>query len=252
MPEFEASIKASRLKHAVSVLHRMNDESIFKVCDDEITSRVVDVANAAMVQVTIAYGDVDYIIAPEAHQVGIDLDKMLLILKRASAMEFINISEFADDTWFFKHGIHQRSMGILSPEKLRKIPDKICLKYPSAIVLSGKEFKDIMASAGDLGVKWIEFHATASVGMVFKTESNGMTPDTYEATLPADRFKSNLSSEEVVRCLYTLEFFQDIAVDLRATDEVMVQFATDLPCAIEYERDGVNVEFMVAPRIESD
>jgi len=252
MAEFEASIKASRLKHAVSVLHRVNDESIFKVCNDEITSRVVDVANAVMVQVTIAYGDVDCIIAPEAHNVGIDLDKMISILTRASAMEFINISEFADDTWFFEHGIHRRSMGLLSPEKLRKIPYKPCFAYPTAIVVSGREFKDIMASAGDMGVNWIKFYATASGDMVFKTESNDMTPDTYTATLPADRFKLNQPSEEVVKSLYTLEFFQDVAADLRANDEIMIQFATDLPCEIEYERDGVNVKFIVAPRIESD
>ena len=69
MSEFEASIKASRLKHAVSVLHRVNDESIFEVCDNEITSRVVNAANAAMVEVTISYDGTDDITAPEARQI---------------------------------------------------------------------------------------------------------------------------------------------------------------------------------------
>lgn len=252
MSEFEASIKASRLKHAVSVLHRVYDESIFKVCDNEIISRIVDASNAVMVEVIISYDGTDDITAPEAHQVGIDLDKMTSIIKRASAKEDISISEFAGDTWFFKRGIHQRSIRLLDPKKLRKLPDKLNLIHTAAIRLSGKEFKDIMAESGELGSNWIRFSAPFDATVRFQTESNDMTPDTYTATLPADRFESQPTGSEVITCLYTLEFLQDIAVDMRATDEVLVQFSTDMPCEIGYTRDGVEIGYVVAPRIESD
>ncbi len=39
---------------------------------------------------------------------------------------------------------------------------------------------------------------------------------------------------------------------MKITDAVQLKFGTDLPCEVEYERDGVKVVFILAPRIESD
>jgi len=249
MPEFEAVIQASKLKHMISVLRKIDDEAIFNVSAEGITSRVVDAANAIMAQVMIAGGGADYY-APEPHTGGIDLDKMAAGLRRATAEDNISISEFADNTWFISRGIHQRSMALLNPEKLRKCPDRPKIKHTAAMRLYGKEFKDIMGEASELGTDKILWAALPEHGLTFRTESNEMTPDTYSAKLPADRFE--IRPEEATKCLYTLEYLQDIAAGMRATDEVMVRFDTDMPCEIEYTRDDVAVRHMLAPRIESD
>jgi len=249
MPEFEAVIPAAKLKHMTSVLRRVNDESIFRVSDAGVTSRVVDGANAIMAQVAIAGGGVGYY-APEPHTVGIDLDKMASVLKRAAAKDNISISEFADDTWFITRGIHQRGMQLLNPEKLRKCPDRPKIEHTAAMMLYGKEFKDIVGEAGELGTDWILWEASGEHGLTFRTESNGMTPEPYTGTLPADRFE--IRPEDGIKCLFTLGYLQDIADGMRATDEVMVRFDMDMPCEIEYARDGVVVWHMLAPRIESD
>lgn len=247
MPEFEASIKASWLKHAISVLRRLDDESVFEVCDGEISSRAVSAENTTIVQVTIA----DKITVSEPHKVGIDLDKVSNILRMAYATDTIDISEFADDTWFFKHGIHQRSMRLIEPTKLRKIPNNLIHTHTAAVILSGKEFKDICKASAYTGVNWILFRATADE-MVLNNVGDEIHPDTYVATLPKDRFKLQPREDEIVTALYSVDLLQDIAADMRVKDEVVLQFATDCPCEIQYERDGVKVEFMLAPRIESE
>ena len=250
MSEFEATIEAKKLKHAISVLRRVHDESIFKVGNREITSKVVDPANTIMVQATIACGKVDF--APEPHTVGIDLDKMVSILKRATAKDIISISEFADDTWFITRGIHRRSMRLLEPTHLRKYPNRPKMTHASSIRLSGKEFKDIIGEAGELDSNQILLTASGEFGLIFQTESNEMNPDIYTATLPADRFELRPDNTEATKCLYTLEYLQDTAKDMRSSDEVLVSFGRDLPCEIEYTRDDVTIWCIMAPRIESD
>jgi len=250
MSEFEATIEAKKLKHAISALRRVHDESIFKVGNREITSKVIDPANAIVAQVTIAYEEVNFV--PEPHTVGINLDKMVSILKRATAKDIIRISEFADDTWFITRGIHRRSMRLLEPKRLRKCPDRLKMTHTSSIRLSGKEFKDSIGEAGELDSGWILLTASGEFGLIFQTESNEMNPDIYTATLPADRFELRPDNTEATRSLYALEYLQDIAKDMRSSDEVMVSFGTDLPCEIEYTRDGVAIWYMLAPRIESD
>ena len=92
------------------------------------------------------------------------------------------------------------------------------------------------------------FRATAKK-TTFISVSNQDDPETYKCVLPPDRYDT---TEPDTRSMYPLAYLHDIALDMKATDEVLLQFGTDLPCEIGYVRDGVKVEYMLAPRIESD
>lgn len=247
--DFEAIITAKRLKHAVSVLQRVNDESVFKVADNLFVSRVVDPGNSIMVQVTIGEYAGDYCIAPDAHRVGIDLDKMTSILKRATMTDNIHIYE-DEKVWSFTRGIHNRSLHLVDIARMRKCQPWYKVSPTTIIRVTGKEFKDIMSEAEDVS-EHMEFQAS-SAGMVFDTTRGEKDEETYTARLSENRVEFCQNSQGGAKAWYSLDYLQDIAVDMKASDAVTIEFADDLPCVIKYTRDAVDVQIMLAPRIESD
>jgi DNA polymerase III sliding clamp (beta) subunit (PCNA family) len=251
MSEFAATIGATKLKHAITVLRRVNDESVLNIDSDKIMSRVVDPANAAMVQVTLPADGWDHYVPVEA-QVGVDLEKFVSILKRASAKDLISITADGVKTWHFTRGIHRKSMLLFDKDQVRKCPIKPSFenKYTAAVTLTGKEFKEIIAEAMDIA-DWILFDASGD-GFICTSQSKTVEPEVYTGTLPPDRVELVKPGTEIVKSIYTLEFLQDVALDMKASDDVLIRFETDLPCEISYTHDGVEVEYILAPRIESD
>ena len=235
-----ATILASRLKHAIKVLRRVNDEVILNIENGKITSRVVDPANAAIVWVDISTPAA----VIEPHTVGIDLEYAAGFILRASAKDDIVIKADDLETWQMTRGIHQRTVRLLDPERVRKCPPMPKLPYTATIRMSGKTFKEIIAEAAGVD-DHIVVRATAEA-MTIEAVSKNTNGDRYKATLLEPVFKSDATG------IYALEYLQDIATDMIAKDDVMFTFSTDNPCEIEYERDGVKIAFMLAPRIESD
>lgn len=250
---FEADVKASALKHAITVLQRVNDEGIMQIDGDGMMCRIADAANASMIQVTLPYGTFESYISGDATQnSGLDLDILASWMKRATAKDTIHIDGSGGDRWYLTRGIHQRGMALLKVDKMRKTPGMPELSHTVTIALSGKEFKEIVAEAEDLSkVKAIMFYATAEE-VVFSAESEHVRPETYRCQLTPDRFELCPNTEPNTRCIYTLSYLHDVAIDMKLTDAVRLKFGTDLPCKVEYERDGVKVVFILAPRIESD
>ena len=244
---FEAQIQAGKLKHAASVLRRVNDEAMFEITDDMLMCRLTDSGNVAMAHITLPRAAFDFYAADDM-RIGVDLDRLAgKILKKATAKDVISMSGDAE-VWQFTRGIHQKTMSLLDPEKLRRAISVLDLSHAAEVRLPGKTFKDIVAEAADYS-DHVLIHATSDV-MTIEAESKDMKSERYECTLPADQYYEMF--ERDTSCLYTLEYLQDIAVDMKAKDNVLFKFATGMPCEISYERDDVAVRFILAPRIESD
>ena len=95
---------------------------------------------------------------------------------------------------------------------------------------------------------YVLIHA-APGSMIIEAQSKDVVPDTYTCKLSADRCEQIESEAETI---YSLDYLSDIAADMKATDEVIFRFAANLPCEIGYARDGVEIAFILAPRIESE
>ena len=242
MSEFEAQIEAGKLKHAINVLRRVHDEAIFEINDGGMTCNLIDAANAEMVQVTLSRTTFDLYDATDM-RIGVDLYRPAgKVLKRATAKDTISISG-DENVWHVTRGIHQKSMRLLEPEQLRKAPKTPVLSHTASMQFTGKEFKEIVAEASDIS-DHITIHASPA-GLLI----GAISSDTYKCTLPPERFEMITKDAS---SLYSLEYLQGIAADMRGSDDVLLRFSMDMPCEIEYERDGVAVWFVVAPRTESD
>ena len=244
--DFEATIEAKKLKHAVTVLRRVNDEAVFEIGENGLTCRLVDAANTQLTQVAIARDAWDLFEFDEAHRIGVDLDRTASALARATAKDVINISG-DDSAWHFTRGIHRRSPRLRDLAELRKPPTRPELLHTVWVTLSGKEFKEIVANAEDVGEALMI--TARSKGVSF--DAHPVDEDQYHGELDAGRLEMQMDIHDA-QAVYTLEYLHDIAVDTRASDEVTWRFGADMPCEIGYTRDGVEVNHILAPRIESD
>lgn len=248
MTEFEAMIDTKVLKHAITVLRRVNDEAVFEINENGLMCRLVDVANSQMAQVKL-FGDAwdlnTYVGEPQ--KVGINLNKIGGFLNRATVKDTIHITG-VEDRWYFTRGIHQRSTKLLDLEKIRKTPTRPELSHTVKVTLSGREFKEIIAEVADIG-EVLQITARSG-GISFDTYR--VDEDTYHGKLDAGRLEMRMGVHEA-QVLYSLDYLHyRIAVDMKAADEVTLRFADTMPCEIEYIRDGCEVSHTLAPRIESD
>jgi len=244
----EARIIAKKMKHAVSVMRRVDDTAMFKIAAIGISCGTIDVASTMMGIVTLPSSAFDSYIAGEM-RIGVDLDKLAgKVMRRAAAKDIIKISDDDDDecTWQFEHDIHQKTIGLLNPETIRKVPDLPELHHTTSLKLSGKIFKDIVVEAADVSNR-VLMQATAK-SMIIEAESNDTKTDRYKCLLQHAQYYERFETD--TQCQYTLGYLKDVVADMKATDTVRFQFATDEPCEISYERDGVRVIFVIAPRIE--
>jgi len=251
---FEATILASRLKHAVNVLRRIDDEAILNIGVDGFMCRLMDPANALMVQINIPDAVIEAY-KPRDMQVGINLNKLKGILNRAAgkaAKDMIHISGDME-SWQIVRGIHQNTMQLLDTSLLRKTPKCPTIPHTAAVHLTGAEFKDVVnAALGTPNCDHVVVHATADEATIGNGRDNTKR-DTYKAVLPADRVLRYNNIDTVGT--YSLLYLPDIAEGMNVDDAVQFSFATNKPCEIVYERDGVKVVHILAahmPHIESD
>ncbi len=247
--EFKATIEAKKLKHAISVLRRINDEAIFNIAPDGLTCRLVDNANSQITEIAVPGDAFDYHSIDEPHKVGVNLNKVASILTRTTTKDMIAISADSTESWQFERGIHQHTLPLRPIEELRKTPEIPELPHTATITMSGKEFKEIIAEAGAAG-EALRVTVRSSEGVVFDAEKL-MDDVPYRGKLDAGRLKIRADVFDV-QAVYSIDYLQDIATDMRVADEIILKFATDMPCEIAYARDGVEVRHILAPRIESD
>lgn len=246
--EFKATIEAKKLKHAISVLRRINDEAIFEIVPDGLTCRLVDVANAQITEIVMPGDAFDYHSIDEPHKISINIDKVASILTRATTKDRVAIFADSTESWQFERGIHQHTLPLRPIGEIRKTPEIPELSHTATVTMSGKEFKEIIAEAGAAGDALRV--TVGSEGVVFDAEQlKNEVP--YCGKLDAGRLEIR-TGVHAVQTQYTIDYLQDIVTDMRVADDVTLKFATDMPCEIAYARDGVEVRHILAPRIESD
>lgn len=247
--DFEAMISAKVLKHAITVLRRVNDEAVFEIDANGLMCYLVDNSNTQITQITLPSDAFDLFSVGSVRRIGVDLDRVARILKRATAKDRIHITG-AEDRWYFTRGIHQKSTKLLDIGQIRKPPTRPELPHTVKVTMSGKEFKEIIAEAEDVSEALV-LNASSKDGLLFDTQSKHVDPDTYNAVLNVGRLEFQPSGPREIKAIYTLDYLHDIAADMKAADEVTWQFATDIPCKSEYVRDGCEISHILAPRIES-
>lgn len=248
---FEATINAGILKRAVSALRRIDNETIrswsgeavIEIGGNGVHCERTDATNTIMVVVAVpSTAFAAYNVAEM--RIGINLNRMDSVLEGAKEGDKITID--GDNTSLrVVRGWHRHTVGLLDPDLIRKSPKRPKLAHTASVVLTGAEFKGIMAAARSMSeIVMIE---TRTERMIISAVDENK--DMYRCPLPIDRC---MHIKGRMKVYYGLDYLSDIAAGIEATDKLLFSFGDGLPCAIEYEHDGVKVVYVLAPHIRTD
>lgn len=243
---FQASISAGNLKGAVSAATRLVDEGKFKIDEEGIGLRAVDPADAAMVILELSSSAFEDYSAEGDSEIGLDLERLEDILGVLRSGDLVDIVLREESQLALSSDGFDYEMNLPDPSSIRKEPKIPDLDLKAEIFLDGSEFRRAIKAAQKVS----DHIALKTVESLFVMETSGDS-DSMRFEMGGDDL-IDVESEEDSRSLFSLDYLDDMSKALNKSPEVRIRLGTDLPVMFDFELDeGIQVEYLLAPRIES-
>ncbi|MBI0582695.1 MAG: proliferating cell nuclear antigen (pcna) [Methanomassiliicoccus sp.] len=244
---FHAKIRSETLKGVVDVVSTLVDEAKFNIDADGMELKAVDPAHVAMVDLRVQKSAFEEFAADET-ELGIDLDKIKEVLRLSRAGDIIEMEQDeAKNRLIINVGNITRRMSLVDTAGMNdpKVPN---LSLPAKITVTSDELQKGIRAAESVS-DHIALNATSDG---FEMYSEGDT-DSVSLKLPKDLLIS-LDVSEKVKSLFPLDYFSNMVRSIPAGSVVTINLGNDFPVKLEFEiadKRG-NVNYLLAPRIESD
>jgi len=244
---FQVEVKSEILKEVLNVVATLVDEAKFNITDDAISLRAVDPAHVAMIDLNVKSSAFENYKASET-ELGIDISKMIDVLKLAKPNDVISINHDEDkNRLILKIANITRSMSLVDTTGMvePKVPN---LSLPVKVVISTDELTQGIKASESVS-DHISLSATQDG---FELASEGDT-DAVNLKLSKDLL-TELKCKENVKSLFSLDYFSNMIKSASSSEAVTMNLGTDFPVKIEFNIANENgeVHYLLAPRIESE
>ncbi|NLK25367.1 MAG: proliferating cell nuclear antigen (pcna) [Euryarchaeota archaeon] len=244
---FHAKIKSETLKGIVEVVSTLVDEAKFNIDANGFNLKAVDPAHVAMIEMEVEKNAFEEYAADET-ELGIDLDKIKEVLRLARSGDIIEMEQDEEkNRLIIRVGNITRRMNLVDITGMSdpRVPN---LTFPAKVEVSSDELQKGIRAA-----EVISDHIALNAGPDgFEMYTEGDT-DSVSLRLPKDLLIS-LDCIEDVRSLFPLDYFSNMVRSIPAGSGVSINLGTDYPVKLEFEiaDQRGNVDYLLAPRIESD
>lgn len=239
------------IKDSISTISELVSEARFQVTKDGLTLVAMDPANVAMVVFKLFSSCfVEYHIKEDVH-LAINLANLKNVLKRIGATDLVTLSmtEDASKLVITISGKTTRtfSLPLLDiDEREQKIPN---LQFGLKIVLPTEE---LTAAIEDMSIV-SDSLAFSCDGSVLQVTSKGDSTDAMVEIPSGNGVTIEADGEEKLKSRYSIEYLKKMVTAGKISNTVVLQFAKDYPLRLEYfEKDRVQLAFVLAPRVEND
>ncbi|HEQ78880.1 MAG TPA: proliferating cell nuclear antigen (pcna) [Euryarchaeota archaeon] len=244
---FDARIRAENLREIVEVLSTLVDEVKVSINKDEISTKAVDPAHVAMVDLVVSKKAFEKFKGDEM-ELGLHLDKLKSILKLTRSGDEISMHYDEDkNRLIVQVGNITRTMALVDTAGMSepKVPK---LSLPSSMTVKVSELVQGIRAAESIS-DHIALHMTPEG---FQMNSEGET-DSTSLKIPKESLEE-LKTKESVRSLFPLDYFTNMVKAASSADTVSMWLGTDFPVKIEFSLAGGHghVRYLLAPRIETE
>jgi proliferating cell nuclear antigen len=233
--------KARFLAFCEAVL-AITQECRVRLNKDGIEARAVDAANVALVTAKMPKGAFE-VYKEETGVLGFDLPK----LKTAAGLMKAGILEIEQDgkgKLQITDGKTRYSNALLDVNTVRKDPNMPDITLPASIQISAKELQEAISAMGKIGDK-IRFSLQ---GKVLTLTTEGDT-DLLVKEIEGEAVRT---TEKPAMSQFSTDYLKEISRVFRDAEKATVSMNTDHPIRIECVVDSINLEYLVAPRIEQE
>lgn len=246
---FKANLKDPKLlKNSIDAISNMVDEVGINVTAEGMTLKAMDPAHVALVDFELKKGAFDEYEVSEPLVLGIDLERLNTILKRAGAEDKISLEHDSENNALrirIKNA-STRTFNLplieVSEEEL-KIPD---LEFPGTVEINSKIINE--------GIKDAEI-VSDHVMLKMDEETLYITASGDLGNVEVKVGKDEAISFDVKQgssSMFSLEYLKDMikASDIAAT--VKISLGDNIPVKMEFLAQDIRLCFLLAPRIESE
>jgi proliferating cell nuclear antigen len=232
----------SLLAKAIEVISELVTEVKIKVNEFGVSITAIDPANVSMVRFRLPRSAFQQFEAGD-EVLGINLDSLKRILRRCSNGASL-VLEKKDN--FLNIQVNDRikrnfSLNLIEVEGQEKeIPN---LDYSAMIEISSS---DLVSSIEDCII--VSDSCSFIVGREeFAIEAKGLNSARSEFS----KDEVNMQAEEC-RSKYSLEYLQKFAKGMKLSEKTILHFANDHPLKIDIKTEHMELNFLLAPRVETD
>lgn len=240
MMKFKTVINQDALQTMISAGKAIANEIRIEIEAEGLKIMAVDPANILLGQFAVPSSAFE-VYEVEPGIIAIDLDKFAQFTsgKDPIAMELEN------QKLLIKTGKAKYTMGLLSPDSINKPPKIPTFDLPASITISGEDFAQAVASANKVSDHLVLRQDETAMHI----ESKG---DIDDAHIEIPLTEAIRSKPGISRSMFSLNYLNDIAKVAKKSGEVSILSGLDYPAKIKFVANGVEVEYMIAPRIEQE
>lgn len=242
---FKAVIDAEALRDAIEAVSSLVDEVKFAISDKGLELKAVDPANVAMVSLKIDAAAFEFFKATPG-EIGVDLVRLSDLLSMADRGENVRL-ELDEESHKLNIGVGSLSytLSLIDPSAIRKEPRIPELDLPAHVTLSGAELRRAVKAA-----EKVSDHVIL-----------GVTDEGFfmEAKGDIDALKLKIPSSELLglkpgeaRSLFSLDYLADMSKSIGKASEVRLELGVDYPLRIGFKINQVEINYLLAPRIEQE
>ncbi len=242
---FKAVINAETLRDAIEAVSSLVDEVKFSITENGIELKAVDPANVAMVSLKLDAAAFE-LFKSTPGEIGVDLVRLSDLLSMADRGEKV-LLELDEEQHKLKIGVGSLSytLSLIDPSAIRKEPRIPELDLPAHVTLSGSELRRAVKAS-----EKVSDHVILGVqDDQFFMEAKGDI-DSLKLRIPSNELLGLKPGE--ARSLFSLDYLSDMSKSIGKAPQVTLEMGVDYPLRIGFHIGPVEVNYLLAPRIEQE
>lgn len=229
---------------AIGIISELITEVKAKVSKDGLSITAFDPANVALVSLDIPASAFSQLEVDKEEVLGLNLDDLKQILRRASAGSSLIIKKEEENLLHIeiKNKVQRNfSLALIANEEEEKRRQK--LDFSSKIEMNSGDF-----------VEAIEDASIVSDACSFVTKKGSFVIESKGAL---KRAKAEFTENDAVinsdnaKAKYSLEYLMKFIKGSRISDKVALNFSSDYPLQVDFKGD-ISLSFVLAPRVEEE
>lgn len=239
-------ITQKRLAALCDTLRALVPECRLTITENGLIVLAVDTANVGMVGINLPAASFEEF-KEEAGEVGMDVGKwmdMLKVMKEPGSIITIDRNA-ASGKIRISDGQYTYTHTPLDPSTLRKKANAPNLSLPSSVIIDAKEYHEVVKAMGVIGDK-VRLQID---GERFELSAEGDTDALRKEIASKPQDKNNGAA---VASLFSIDYLKEVAKAMKDAGTITVHLGQDHPVRFDFDYEGMECSFLLAPRIESE
>ena len=235
----------------IGAISALVDEANFEVSPKGITLRAMDPSRIAMVDFELPKSAFSAYECDEEGRIGINLDEMDKIVKRAGAGTSLELSldREKNQLQITLQGQTKRSFKISLIDLGADRPPTLNVDFDINIKITADTLKEIIQDANIIS----DFIAIDAKPDSLIVSARGDTGNLEVTIGKSEEALLEYTVKEPAKSLYALEYLNDMMKAVAAADTVQLEFGKGTPIKLVFAvSSGGHITYFLAPRVEDD